>query len=632
MSEHADKLTKNTLADNRIFQQPKSEGLPQLDDNRHEAITQRRLQDLANNNPRVQQLKSYQQMADEYTSQPLQKRVNHTAVAQLVLDPEAVAPGVHKYTVEDVNLRGKKQAPEGHYRHIGDKKFVQVTNNGTGVWERNGTDFYWYEERSRILCLWENARAPSSIDAVDWAAAATKKSNNGGAIGRAVADQYQLAWVLNPEMPNERARAIEIVGHLPIPELPAWTPQWKPVQTIAGSPVMLMIQDVGDDFSGRNFGAGGNMLNKGDVEKVWNEVESQSARVKSSNVVTPMAPMTSRTNRPTDRDFGVSATFAQTGKDNALEKGELAPFEWCHLIGDGDRGDNSSDNLNAGTNAVNTEQLLLETVQRSAGLRDVLKANSMTLKIQAKGILANIPEDDNIPWQQQHVGNWFRYTISIHHKNGSALTVIDHAMDGQRQKITKLMVRLMMSEAKSLIISSLQKLGVNANTAEVFPVKKNKLIPGIAASPASASSPQSSVEQINVIERLVFLQGRSQLTPDTVKELIVYGYQQHYIAEGLERIGLPVKSVEKLMSAAVGLLVKTPEQLVEGSVKDAAEGVDMHLNEWKGDLMRIALREYNKSLSELPPEVTRNVTYPLVEVKYREWLILQVQTAIQARK
>lgn len=76
MNTHADKTQENksqAVANRLPKLQSPGESTFQLIDNRLEAIAQRKLQEAINNNPHVQQLKGIQNMADNFTSQPLQR-------------------------------------------------------------------------------------------------------------------------------------------------------------------------------------------------------------------------------------------------------------------------------------------------------------------------------------------------------------------------------------------------------------------------------------------------------------------------------------------------------------------------------------------------------------------------------
>jgi hypothetical protein len=285
--------------------------------------------------------------------------------------------------------------------------------------------------------------------------------------------------------------------------------------------------------------------------------------------------LTDRTGRPTDKAFGgVSATFAQTGFDNSMPKGDLAPWEWCHLIGDGDGGSNSASNLNIGTNAVNTEQLLLELVQRTQGLRDQLKANGMAVQIAASGILAPIPIDEHVPWQQLHMGNWFRYDIKILPKGKPPITVVTDVMDAQRSNITKNTVRFMMSQAKDLIVERLGGLGVNTSVVETFgePKTKKKAMDVVPSSSSSWSAPQSSVGQLGASHHISFLQATDQLNPGNVGKMLSHGYAPHAVSHSLEASGMPFAEASSMVSQGQATLPpQTEEQMIHYHLNEAYE-------------------------------------------------------------
>jgi hypothetical protein len=82
MSEYTDKSKENqsTATNDRIAQQRKiGQTLPSAD-NRPEAIAQRKMEEAGNNSPRVQQLKGYQDMADNYVLGIAQRKENKTGL------------------------------------------------------------------------------------------------------------------------------------------------------------------------------------------------------------------------------------------------------------------------------------------------------------------------------------------------------------------------------------------------------------------------------------------------------------------------------------------------------------------------------------------------------------------------
>ncbi|MFF3941426.1 eCIS core domain-containing protein [Streptomyces phaeofaciens] len=119
----------------------------------------------------------------------------------------------------------------------------------------------------------------------------------------------------------------------------------------------------------------------------------------------------------------------------------LASHEWCHLVGDGDGGPDLPDNLVIGTNAVNTEQLAMETALRPFVGQLAALGHSIQLRVQV--LLGSTDEDHpqvpNTPW---NLAEFISYDISLVPRGRlnapQPHPVHRQIMDGRRGTITEL--------------------------------------------------------------------------------------------------------------------------------------------------------------------------------------------------
>ncbi|MET9079653.1 DUF4157 domain-containing protein [Streptomyces sp. NPDC004232] len=147
--------------------------------------------------------------------------------------------------------------------------------------------------------------------------------------------------------------------------------------------------------------------------------------------------------RSTAAAMGNTQAHAWMGPGNGGSVGQLAKYEWCHLVGDGDGGPSAPENLVIGTNAVNTEQLAMET-----GLRDLVpqvRARGFDIRLQVIASLQEAPmesehspSDFGLPALLQ--ADWISYDISLvplGQVNGRQRAVHRQIMDATRGTITE---------------------------------------------------------------------------------------------------------------------------------------------------------------------------------------------------
>lgn len=90
----------------------------------------------------------------------------------------------------------------------------------------------------------------------------------------------------------------------------------------------------------------------------------------------------------------------------------LASHEWCHLIGDGDGGADIPRNLVIGTNAVNTEQLAMETALRPFVPQLTAMGHSIQLDVEA--LVRPTPRSSPaVPGQGWNQAEYISYRISL---------------------------------------------------------------------------------------------------------------------------------------------------------------------------------------------------------------------------
>ena len=149
------------------------------------------------------------------------------------------------------------------------------------------------------------------------------------------------------------------------------------------------------------------------------------------------------------------------GQGNGGGVGQLAKYEWCHLIGDGDGGPSIPANLVIGTNAVNTEQLAMET-----GLRELIpqvRARGFDIRldvvasvVQAPGEQVQAPSTVGLPDRLQ--ADWISYAISLvplGDINGTQVPVHRQIMDATRGTITESEFMVLQATVKNAIRGTL---------------------------------------------------------------------------------------------------------------------------------------------------------------------------------
>ncbi|OKI03413.1 hypothetical protein A6A06_39430 [Streptomyces sp. CB02923] len=119
----------------------------------------------------------------------------------------------------------------------------------------------------------------------------------------------------------------------------------------------------------------------------------------------------------------------------------LASHEWCHLVGDGDGGLDIPENLVIGTNAVNTEQLAMETALRP--LVPHLRARGYSIQLDVEVLVGKTPERrSGVPGGSWNLAKYISYRISLvpegQVRSSLRREIHRQIMDGRRGTITEL--------------------------------------------------------------------------------------------------------------------------------------------------------------------------------------------------
>ncbi|WP_330237576.1 eCIS core domain-containing protein [Streptomyces sp. NBC_00525] len=411
---------------------------------------------------------------------------DRTVVVQRALHPKEHNDkvGLHRYVREAEKEGGRNkdaQAPDGLYQHIGDNKFVQANENGIPI----SNEYYYFAQSSGTLHAWIPRNAPDSSKKEAWTSKGSV-GGAGGALGRASLDEFPMGW--QPRRPEDAALAGELATALGIPhELSSASAQgWHLVPTLNESPLEIFIQapseKQAEDWRSRNLDT---LFEERVPDKVWEELKEIYPREKLSDIHAPASWPTPRSTRPTNSDFDKqSATKSITGKENKDPSRIGNQLEWCHLIGDADGGTNKKENLAAGTEAANTEQLILEQAQRK--YRNFCAENQLIIEIQGRVLQPNLPtaekypEMENFPHHEEWAA-WIRYTIWVYRSQTSRdAPVIDHIFDANRTEISKNIVRVMTEQAHQLIDAKIVSLNLTppARKSSTLDVVMEHLNPG----------------------------------------------------------------------------------------------------------------------------------------------------------
>ncbi|GAA1956885.1 hypothetical protein GCM10009738_33650 [Kitasatospora viridis] len=168
--------------------------------------------------------------------------------------------------------------------------------------------------------------------------------------------------------------------------------------------------------------------------------------------------------RNTASAMGNTQAHEWMGPGNGGSVGQLAKYEWCHLVGDGDGGPSSPENLVIGTNAVNTEQLALETALRE--LIPTVKGRGLDIRLEVQALMQQAPDESvrqraNVALPNLLQADWISYDISLVKAGdigGQRVNVHRHIMDAKRGTMTESEFVVLRSGLKSRFKNVLDSL------------------------------------------------------------------------------------------------------------------------------------------------------------------------------
>ncbi|GAA4223860.1 hypothetical protein GCM10022254_02030 [Actinomadura meridiana] len=140
--------------------------------------------------------------------------------------------------------------------------------------------------------------------------------------------------------------------------------------------------------------------------------------------------------------FPAHSLMSQSGRGG--RSGRPASHEWCHLIGDNDGGPTIFQNLVVGTNAVNTEQLAMESALRD--FRASMDGLGLAIRLKVTALVERTEaENPVVPGNPYNKADWIRFVVDIVKKDGgpdvsarqSLRPVHRQIMDAKRGTITE---------------------------------------------------------------------------------------------------------------------------------------------------------------------------------------------------
>ncbi|MEV5886737.1 DUF4157 domain-containing protein [Streptomyces sp. NPDC052020] len=193
----------------------------------------------------------------------------------------------------------------------------------------------------------------------------------------------------------------------------------------------------------------------------------QAARKTAVAVSTP--PQTDRRDagRGTAKAMGNTQAHQWMGPGMGGARGMLAAYEWCHLIGDKDGGPDVAENLVIGSNAVNTEQMAMETALRRHVPR--LQPHGLGIQLRVQAEMEEAPEQRNptnrLPRIREPLkARWISYQISIvpldnPETDNPIVDVHRQIMDADRGTITEAEFTYLHHEVHNKLTKAIEALG-----------------------------------------------------------------------------------------------------------------------------------------------------------------------------
>jgi hypothetical protein len=284
----------------------------------------------------------------------------------------------------------------------------------------------------------------------------TAKGSGGRSMGRTF--RYGDYWDVNPRYrgPGDPRRLAELRELSPEDRAPRDTTGLVPLPTDPSQPFLFYRRRVVDpNFTGPAGGShdARDFLSGEDFDRRY--AQTAPARTRSSvDVSRPPTVDRAAAGRDPKAAMGnvpAHALMPDTGHGGG---GRLASHEWCHLIGDGDNGPSEFRNLVIGTNAVNTEQLAMETALRDyrnrfAGLGYAIRLTVRALLDRPEADEYTVPALARVPGGPYHAADWISFEIDVIDDPGrgarrsdvdraaAAIGVHRQVMDARRGTITE---------------------------------------------------------------------------------------------------------------------------------------------------------------------------------------------------
>ncbi len=301
----------------------------------------------------------------------------------------------------------------------------------------------------------------------------------------------------------------------------------------------------------------------GEFESSFKSAPESGRRQQQRVSLRPKTSRKSTGKRDPGRVMGIPAWKKARGGHSPIKRGKLASHEWCHLVGDGDRGPCAPDNLVVGTNSVNTEQLAIEVGLRDRRHRLKKLGYDIWIDASAYGREVDLPNG-----KKALVAESIRYHVYLtpSGKPQPQEDVIDHIMNAERGSITTLefqslerLIKLKLNTKIGVILYMEKSRGVPKDTPPWLPqfserVYPTRVGPGILGSPkrdaqgfALPASKRNKIPDPEIVTVWVNQQ-RYLLNPDETESQGNCFYQSVIalgVNRGLDVAGLRAAGIER---------------------------------------------------------------------------------------
>jgi hypothetical protein len=250
----------------------------------------------------------------------------------------------------------------------------------------------------------------------------TAKGSGGRSMGRTF--RYGDYWDVNPEYDGpEDPLHLAAIRHLaPDDRAPRDTSGLALLPSDPSQPFLFYRRRVVDPHFTTGGGASHDarrFLSIDGFDRKYDRAEDQGRTRSRVNVSRPPTVDRATAGRDPKAAMGnVPAHALMPDSGHRGGTGRLASHEWCHLIGDGDNGPSEFRNLVVGTNAVNTEQLAMETALRE--YRNRFDGLGYAIRLTVKAVLdrpeatsSTYPDIRRVPGGPYHQAKWISFEIDV---------------------------------------------------------------------------------------------------------------------------------------------------------------------------------------------------------------------------